>query len=148
MIAQQTCLIVEDSDVVRKVMRHIIEGLGFSVNDVATTDEALARCRRELPDLIVLDWNILGSHPIEFIVAVRSLPSGRQPKIVYVITNNDSAEISRALTAGANDYLLKPFQRVSLEAKVAALTTRKRDAGDDDADYVQLQVRSALGTSR
>lgn len=147
MISQQTCLIVEDSDVVRKVTRHVIESLGFSVNDVATTDEALARCKREMPDLIVLDWHILGSLPIDFIAAVRSLPLGRQPKILYVITNNDPAEIGRALTAGANDYLLKPFQKVNLEAKVAALTTRMRDASDD-ADYVQLQVRTALGAAR
>jgi two-component system, chemotaxis family, chemotaxis protein CheY len=137
-------LVVEDSDVVRKVMRHVIEGLNFQVEEEATTEVALARCKKELPELIVLDWNIPGSQPLEYVAAVRSLPMGRYVKILYVMTNNEPAEISRAITAGVDAYMFKPFLRVTLEAKVAGLTTRARDP-DDDIDYLQLPARVALG---
>ena len=143
MYSQNSCLIVEDSDVVRKVMRHVIEGLNFRVEEEATTTEALARCKKHLPDLIVLDWNIPGSVPLDFVAAVRSLPMGRNVKILYVMTNNEPAEVGRAITAGVDAYMFKPFQRVTLEAKVAALTTRARDP-QDDIDYLQLHMRVAL----
>lgn len=124
-------------------MRHVIEGLNFRVEEEATTTEALARCKKHLPDLIVLDWNIPGSVPLDFVAAVRSLPMGRNVKILYVMTNNEPAEVGRAITAGVDAYMFKPFQRVTLEAKVAALTTRARDP-EDDIDYLQLHMRVAL----
>jgi two-component system, chemotaxis family, chemotaxis protein CheY len=138
------CLVVEDSDVVRKVMRHVIEGLNFPVEEDVSTADALARCKKQLPAVIVLDWNIPGSQPLEFVSAVRSLPSGRNVKILYVLTNNEPAEISRAITVGVDAYMFKPFVRVTLEAKIAALTTRARDP-EDDLDYLQPSLRVALG---
>lgn len=130
---------------VRKVMRHAIEGLGFDVEEEADTIEALARCKKALPDMIVLDWHITGCQPIDFIPAVRSLPMGRHVKILYVMTNNDPAEIGRAITAGADAYMFKPFARVTLEAKIAALLTRKRDPRDETLDYLTKPTRVALG---
>ncbi len=125
-------------------MRHIIEGLNFYVDEAADTADALARCKKQLPEVIVLDWNIPGSQPLEFVATVRSLPLGRNIKILYVMTNNEPAEVSRAITAGVDAYMFKPFPRVTLEAKVAALTTRVRDPLDD-IDYLQLPARVALG---
>lgn len=116
---------------VRKVMRIIIEGLGFTIEEAATTADALVRCKPKVPDLIVLDWHIPGSVPFDFLAAVRSMPDGRQCKIIYVATNNDPIEIGRAIAAGANDYIIKPFRRVTLEAKVAELTTTPRESRDE-----------------
>lgn len=124
-------------------MRHVIEGLNFDVEEETNTEVALARCKKSLPDVIVLDWNIPGSQPLDFVAAVRSLPLGRQVKILYVMTNNEPADVSRAITAGVDAYMFKPFPAVTLEAKVAALTTRARDA-QDDIDYLQLPTRVAL----
>ena len=141
MTVQKTCLIVDDSDVVRRMMRTIIEDLGFQVDDTATTDDALKRCKAKLPDLIVLDWHIPACQPIEFLAAVRSLPTGRQAKVLYVLTNNDRAEIGRGITAGADDYMIKPFYRVGLETKVTTLTTTKREGLEDDV-YFQPPLRT------
>lgn len=132
MLSRPSCLIVDDADVVRKITRHIVEGLGFTVEEAATTDDALVRCRPNLPNLIVLDWHIPGSHPLDFIAAVRSLPGGKTIKILYVATNNDPVEIGRAITGGANDTMIKPFRRVTLEAKVAQLTASPRQALTND----------------
>ena len=142
MILQQSCLIVDDSDVVRRVMRSIIEDLGFLVEDTTSTEAALVACRKRLPDIIVLDWHIPGNQPMEIMAAVRSLPNGRNTKILFVPTENDPVEIGRAIASGANDYLLKPFYRVGLETKVAALTTIKREAAHDD-DYFRIAPQRA-----
>lgn len=125
-------------------MRHVIEGLNFEVEEDANTEVALARCKKVLPDVIVLDWNIPGSQPLDFVAAVRSLPLGRQVKILYVMTNNEPAEISRAITAGVDAYMFKPFPAVTLEAKIAALTTRARGT-QDEIDYLHQPTRVALG---
>ncbi len=148
MLSQQSCLVLDDSDVVRKIMRTTIEGLGFQVDDAASPQEALMRCKRGLPELIVLDWHVPGADPLEFLAAIRSMPNGRNVKILYVVTNNDAAEIGRAIAAGCNDYLIKPFYRVSLETKVAALTTRIREVEDDDTHYRPLRTGYALTGGR
>jgi two-component system, chemotaxis family, chemotaxis protein CheY len=147
-LSQQSCLVLDDSDVVRKIMRTTIEGLGFQVDDAASTAEALLRCKRGLPCLLMLDWHVPGGDPLEFLAAIRSMPGGRNVKIIYVVTNNDPAEIGRAIAAGCNDYLIKPFYRVSLETKVAALTTRIRDVEDDDNHYRPLRTGYALAGAR
>ena len=134
MLSRPSCLIVDDADVVRKIERHIVEGLGFTVEEAASTEDALLRCRPNLPNLILLDWHITGSNPLEFLAAVRSMPGGKAIKILYVATNNDPVEIGRAIAAGANDYLIKPFRRVTLEAKVAQLTTAAPRQADIELD--------------
>ncbi len=147
MIAPQSCLIIDDSDVVRRIMRAIIEDLGFDVEDTPSPAFALERCKLHLPTLIVLDWHIPGSNTIDLLAAIRSLPEGRAVKILYVPTDNDPAEIGRAIAAGANDYIIKPFYRVGLEVKVAALTTSRRGPSQDD-DYYRSPPRAVLAAKR
>jgi len=124
--AKLCCLIIDDSEVVRRVMRSIIEGLNVEVTEAASSAEAIALCRAKMPDFILLDWHLPGSQPIETLVSLRMLPGGKQMKLLYVTTNNDPAEIGRAITAGAHDYMIKPFRRVTLEAKLASLMARPR----------------------
>lgn len=140
-----SCLIIDDSDVMRRVIRSIVEDLGFKVQDTPSTDAALVACRKQLPTIIILDWHIPGCQPLEFIAAVRSLPHGRETKILFVPTDNDPVEIGRAIAMGANDYLLKPFYRVGLETKVATLTTVKREASQDDDYYRIAPQRNVSG---
>lgn len=142
-IANQSCLIIEDSEAVRKVMRASIEGLGFTVDECADTGIALTKVKKALPNVIVLDWHIPGCVPLEFIPAVRSIPGGRHVKVLYVMTNNDPVEVQRAITSGADAYMFKPFPRVTLEAKIALLTTPVREEFDV-ADYLSTSTRIAL----
>lgn len=126
-----TCLVVDDSDVVRRVMRTILEGIGLIVDEVATTEDAMARCRTKVPDAIVLDWHIPGSNPLEFVTALRANPLGRRIKMLYVMTNNDPADVAKARAAGVNEIMTKPFHRVQLEAKILGLLSPPRDAAVD-----------------
>lgn len=116
------CLVVDDSPVIRKVARHILEELGSEVDEAENGREALARCKARAPDVILLDWHIPGVSAHALLAALRSL---RQPPaklhILYCMTENDSADREKALAAGADDYLLKPLDRETLAAKLGPL---------------------------
>ncbi|MEL6372984.1 MAG: response regulator [Pseudomonadota bacterium] len=114
------CLIVDDSSVIRKVARQIMESHGFEVSEAENGQEALERCAGAWPEAILLDWQmpVMGGH--EFLSALSvNERSEKTPYIVYCTTENDPVDISQALNAGASAYLLKPFDRAALEAKFA-----------------------------
>lgn len=113
------CLIVDDSSVIRKIARVILERQGYEISEAENGKEALARCKTEVPDIILLDWHMPVMSALEFLAALRVSISGRRPHIVYCTTENDLGDISRALAAGADDVMLKPFDRASLLAKMA-----------------------------
>jgi two-component system chemotaxis response regulator CheY len=113
----KTCMIVDDSSVIRKVARRILEGLDFQISEAEDGEQAMELCRRELPNAILLDWNMPKMDGYEFLRALRRLPGGDQPKVVFCTTENDVAHIARALHAGANEYIMKPFDKDIVEAK-------------------------------
>jgi two-component system chemotaxis response regulator CheY len=113
----KTCLVVDDSSVIRKVARRILEGLEFEIVEAEDGEQALEVCRRQLPEAILLDWNMPKMDGYEFLRMLRKLPGGDSPKVVFCTTENDVAHIARALHAGANEYIMKPFDKEIVEAK-------------------------------
>ena len=113
----KTCLVVDDSSVIRKVARRILEGLEFEISEAEDGEEALNACQKRLPDAILLDWNMPKMDGYEFLRNLRRLPDGDRPKVVFCTTENDVAHIARALHAGANEYIMKPFDKDIVEAK-------------------------------
>jgi two-component system chemotaxis response regulator CheY len=113
----KTCMVVDDSSVIRKVARRILEGLEFRIVEAEDGQQALDLCRNGLPDAILLDWNMPVMDGYEFLKALRRLPGGDIPKVVFCTTENDVVHIARALHAGANEYIMKPFDREIVEAK-------------------------------
>ncbi|MGA2891619.1 MAG: response regulator [Xanthobacteraceae bacterium] len=113
----KTCMIVDDSSVIRKVARRILEGLEFQILEAENGEDAIETCRRELPDAILLDWNMPKMDGYEFLRLLRRLPGGDRPKVVFCTTENDVAHIARALHAGANEYIMKPFDKDIVQAK-------------------------------
>ena len=115
--AMKTCLVVDDSSVIRKVARRILEGLDFKITEAEDGQQALEQCRNGLPDAVLLDWNMPVMDGYDFLKALRRLPGGDAPKVVFCTTENDVAHIARALSAGANEYIMKPFDKEIVEAK-------------------------------
>jgi two-component system chemotaxis response regulator CheY len=113
----RTCLVVDDSRVVRKIARQILEGLEFQIVEAADGEKALEACKRSLPDAILLDWNMPVMDGFEFLRQLRHMPGGDAPKVVFCTTENDVDHISRALEGGANEYIMKPFDREIIAAK-------------------------------
>ncbi len=105
------CLVVDDSAVIRKVARRILEGLAFQVSEAEDGQQALAVCKSGMPDAVLLDWNMPVMDGYEFLKQLRTLPNGRKPKVVFSTTENDVAHIARAMHAGADEYIMKPFDK-------------------------------------
>ena len=114
----RTCLIVDDSKVIRKVARHILETLDFSVDEAEDGRQALDRVEASLPDVILLDWNMPVMSGMEFLRALRQNEYAAQPKVVCCTTENDIAHIRAAIAAGADEYVMKPFDRDTLHSKL------------------------------
>ena len=112
------CLVVDDSAVIRKVARRILEGLSLRVTEAEDGKLALAACQAEMPDAVLLDWNMPVMDGYEFLRQLRRMPDGAKPKVVFCTTENDVAQIARAVHAGADEYVMKPFDRETLESKL------------------------------
>lgn len=111
------CLIVDDSRVIRKVSRHIVESFEFEVTEAENGQDALAKCEDAMPDLILLDWNMPVMNGIDFLRALRREPGGDRPTVVFCTTENDMSHIAEAMRSGANEYIMKPFDSEIVESK-------------------------------
>lgn len=112
------CLIVDDSDIVRKVARRVLEDLHITSTEAETADEAMACCNRAMPDLILLDWHMPQMPPHDFLAALRHAPGGDEPVVIYCTTENNPIDITRARQNGANEIMMKPFDTESLRRKL------------------------------
>lgn len=112
----KSCLIVDDSSVVRKVARRILEDLDFIVDEAEDGQEAFDKCRQEMPDAILLDWHMPIMGGIEFLKLLRAYVGGTAPRVIYCLTENDIGQLALAKKAGADDFVMKPFDRDILEA--------------------------------
>jgi two-component system chemotaxis response regulator CheY len=113
----KTCLVVDDSSVVRKVAKRIVVELGFQAIEAEDGVVALDKCKESMPDAILLDWNMPNMTGIEFLVALRKENGGDKPIVVFCTTENDMSFIQKALEAGANEYIMKPFDSDIIETK-------------------------------
>lgn len=114
----KTCLVVDDSKVIRKVARHILETLNFAVEEAGDGAEALASCHRSVPDVILLDWNMPVMSGMEFLKMLGQSAIAPRPKVVFCTTENGANHIRAAIDAGADEYVMKPFDRDTLENKL------------------------------
>jgi two-component system chemotaxis response regulator CheY len=114
----KSCLIVDDSKVIRKVARHILETLNFTVDEAEDGRDALTRIAVHMPDVILLDWNMPVMSGLEFLRNLREKSDLVQPKVVFCTTENDIGHIRAAIEAGADEYVMKPFDRETLESKL------------------------------
>ncbi len=115
----KTCLVVDDSRVVRKVARRILEELDFSCAEAEDGQQAMQACAQKMPDAILLDWNMPVMTGIEFLRHLRKMTGGDAPKVVFCTTENDLSHIQEALSAGANEYIMKPFDSDIIRTKFA-----------------------------
>lgn len=117
----KTCLIVDDSRVIRKVARQIFEATGYACQEAENGATALDSCKASLPDFVLLDWNMPVMNGLEFLQELRKLPEGDKPSVVFCTTENDLTHIQEALGAGANEYIMKPFDADIIRSKLEQL---------------------------
>ncbi|HIJ38792.1 MAG TPA: response regulator [Rhodospirillaceae bacterium] len=113
----KSCLIVDDSKVIRMVAKKILQELGFRTEEAEDGQVAFDLCKKDMPDAVLLDWNMPVMSGIDFLRELRKLPGGDQPIVVFCTTENDIEHIQEAIIAGANEYIMKPFDSEILQAK-------------------------------
>ena len=120
-VARCLCLVVDDSRVVRKVARRILETQGFAVEEAENGQLALDACRRHLPGAILLDWNMPVMDGYQFVKAVRSKPKFNKLVLMMVTTETELDRLTAALEAGIDEYVMKPFTKEVIEEKLEIL---------------------------
>lgn len=114
----QCCLIIDDAELVRRVASQFLERAGYMVIEAEDAQQALQTCTARMPDLILLDWQLPGMSAHEFLEGLRGLCPAGGPQILYMMTEFDIKDLTRAHAAGITDFLLKPFDRQTLTAKL------------------------------
>jgi len=114
----KNCLVVDDSKVIRKVARHILESLDITVSEACDGREALEACEEQAPDVVLLDWNMPVMSGMEFLQALPDSKVANRPKVIFCTTENGIGHIRAAVEAGADEYVMKPFDRDTLETKL------------------------------
>jgi CheY-like chemotaxis protein len=122
--AARVCLIVDDSRVIRKVSSKIARSLGYVPIEAENGGEALARCKQAMPDLVLTDWNMPEMDGIEFVAKLRAIPTPKEPIVVFCTSNGEAKDIHAGIAAGADDYIVKPFDEAALRAKLEKLGRR------------------------
>lgn len=102
-------LVVDDSTVVRKIVRRILEGANVRISEAANARQALAACSISMPDAILVDAGMPTPDGHEFLRQLRGTQGGNRPKVIICLNENDVAQIARAMHAGADDFMMKPF---------------------------------------
>ena len=115
----KSCLVVDDSRVIRLVARRVLQEMQFAVREAANGEDALAECVERMPDAVLLDWNMPVMNGIEFLTALRRLPGGGAPVVVFCTTEKDSNNIRQAVELGADEYIMKPFDSDIIQSKFA-----------------------------
>ena len=112
------CLIIDTSPVIRKVCKCLLESIGYITIEAETGADGIERCRAQMPDAILVDWDLADMSGFDFLIEFRKnfdLP--KMPDVVYMTTENDPVDIGRALSSGASAHLIKPFTRAELEMR-------------------------------
>lgn len=119
--AAATCLVVDDSRTIRRVMAGILAKLGYTVSEAPTGVHAVEHCQSQIPDLIFLDWNMPEMDGITCLRALRKMPLEPRPTIILCTTENSLPKIHEALNAGADEYIMKPFDADIVRDKLSQL---------------------------
>jgi two-component system, chemotaxis family, chemotaxis protein CheY len=115
-------LIVDDSRAIRSIIKSILKGLGFETLEAGHGREGLDRLQESGPvELAMVDWNMPEMNGFEFVKAVRAEAKFQDMQLVMCTTETDIGDVARALEAGANEYLMKPFNKEAVLEKLALL---------------------------
>jgi len=115
-------LVVDDSKAMRIILRNALQGAGFEVVEAEHGAGGLKKLAQTGPvELATVDWNMPEMNGLEFVRAVRSNSTYTGMRLMMVTTETEFSQLDKALSAGANEYLMKPFTRDHLLSKLAIL---------------------------
>jgi DNA-binding response OmpR family regulator len=117
-------LIVEDDEDVRALVAHRLQQAGHEVLTEHDGEAGLGAARASVPDLVILDWMMPRRSGIEVCVELRADPAFARTRILMLTAKAQEQDLERALAAGADDYIVKPFSSRKLIARAQSLLSR------------------------
>lgn len=113
-------LIIDDSRAMRRILRQIVEPLGFSILEAGDGQQGLDQLNENWPgiELTLVDWNMPVMNGLDFVKAVRADDQYRDMKLMMVTTETEPAQMARALMAGVDEFVMKPFTSEILVEKL------------------------------
>lgn len=119
-------LVVEDEQDIRELLKFNLTGRGFDVTDCANGEEGLLAIKETQFDLLVLDWMLPGVSGVQVAKVARAMENGKSLAILMLTAKSEPENIVEGLEAGADDYMVKPFDNGVLWARVQALMRRSQ----------------------
>lgn len=120
MTEKNTCLVVDDSELIREIAIRIIQDLGLEAEGVQNASLAIEYCRDQAPAAVFLDWDLPSMGALDFLRSMASV-EGDRPQIILCATENDHQQFTLAKAAGAGHHILKPFDKSVIAAKLAEI---------------------------
>lgn len=120
MAAAKTCLVVDDSELIREIAIRIVTDLGLEADGVVNASQAIEYCREKKPAAIFLDWDLPSMGALDFLREAAAL-EGERPAIILCATENDHQQFVLAKAAGAAHHILKPFDKGVIATKLAEI---------------------------
>lgn len=117
----KTCLIIEDSSLIREIAARILVELSIDAREAPTAAAAVEECRTNKPDVVFLDWDLPSLGALDFLRGIADLPPEQRPAVILCATENDPQQFTLARAAGAGHHLLKPFDKQSIAEKLAEM---------------------------
>ncbi len=112
-------IIIDDAKTMRSILGKILKEVGFEIVEAGHGQEALDKLKETGPlDLALVDWNMPVMNGLEFIKAIRAIPEFRDMWIMMVTTETEMDNMVKAMVAGANEYVMKPFTKEIILGKL------------------------------
>jgi two-component system, chemotaxis family, chemotaxis protein CheY len=116
--AVKRVLVVDDSALIRRMSRRMLENLNFEVYEAVNGSEAVEACERQAMDVILLDWNMPVMDGLTFLRQLRASSLLKQPKVIFCTTEHTPEKIELAIEAGADEFIMKPYDEEILHLKL------------------------------
>ncbi len=115
-------MVIDDSSATRMILARILGELGYTVEKAENGADALHKLSKmSRPELILIDWNMPVMNGYEFLVKARSMPEYDNVTMMMVTTETEIEQVLKALEAGANEYVMKPFTKDIIDEKLSLL---------------------------
>ena len=120
-----SCLIADDSKIMRMLLSKIMENFGYRVLEAENGEDLIEQCAQEMPDLIVSDWELPLIDGVDVLLKIRSTTKIKQPIFIFCSQLKNPTLISQALTAGADDFIMRPFDEDIIASKLKIIKILK-----------------------
>jgi two-component system chemotaxis response regulator CheY len=120
--SNRRALMVDDSRVIRAIVGRAMQELGFETEEAGDGQAALDQLRKgPPPGVMLVDWNMPGLNGLELVQAIRANPEWNEMRLIMITSENEINRVQKALEAGADEYIMKPFTKDMIQEKLTLL---------------------------